>query len=216
MDKETLIAPSILSADFSRMGEGIEEINKAGADWVHIDVMDGSFVPPITFGHKMVNDIRPLSKLPFDVHLMVQDPDSQLEAFAKAGADYLTIHLEAVTHLHRTITRIRDLGCKPGISIVPSTPLSLLDEILPMVDLVLVMTVNPGFGGQKMIPSCLEKVKALRQIRQFSGWDFLVSIDGGVNSDTLEQVRDAAPDVMVAGSAFFSAPDKAEFVRNFK
>jgi ribulose-phosphate 3-epimerase len=216
MEKETLIAPSILSADFARMGEGVKLIEEAGADWVHIDVMDGSFVPPITFGHKMVADIRGLTKKPFDVHLMVSHPDSQLESFAKAGADYLTVHQETVVHLDRTLARIRELGCRPGISLVPSTPISLLKHVLPLVDLVLVMTVNPGFGGQKMILPCLDKVKELREIRQVSGYDYLISIDGGVNKETISSVREASPDVLVAGSAFFSAPNKKEFVRNFK
>ena len=216
MEKQRHIAPSILSADFGRMGEGVGEIDRSGADWVHIDVMDGRFVPPITFGHKMVKDLRPLTELPFDVHLMVGDPDSQLEAFAEAGADYITVHQESVIHLDRTLSRIRELGCRPGVSIVPSTPVSLLKEVLSSVDLVLIMTVNPGFGGQKMIPSCLEKVKELRRIRDKRDEDWLISIDGGVNYETWDMVREASPDVIVAGSAFFSAPDKAEFVRNFK
>ena len=216
MKTQTHIAPSILSADFGKMAEGVGEIDRSGADWVHIDVMDGRFVPPITFGHKMVKDIRPLTKLPFDVHLMVGDPDGQLEAFAEAGADYITVHQESVIHLDRTLARIRELGCRPGVSIVPSTPVSLLKEVLSSVDLVLIMTVNPGFGGQKMIPSCLEKVKELRRIREERGEEWLISIDGGVNYETQEMVREASPDVLVAGSAFFSAPDKAEFVRNFK
>lgn len=216
MNNERKIAPSILSADFSQMGEGIKAIETAQAHWVHIDVMDGQFVPPITFGHKMVEDIRPLTKLTLDVHLMVNNPERQIESFAKAGADYLTVHLESSVHIHRTLGRIRELGCRPGISIVPSTPVSLLKEVLSLVDLVLIMTVNPGYGGQSMIPSCLDKVTELKEIRAKQGYDWLISIDGGVNHETLPLVEKVNPEVLVAGSAFYKAEDKADFVRKFK
>jgi ribulose-phosphate 3-epimerase len=210
-----IIAPSVLSANFSALGSAVSEIERSGADWVHLDVMDGEFVPNITFGPKMVADIRPFTRLPFDVHLMVQQPQRFIEAFAEAGADYITFHIEACVHAHRIVQSIRDLKKKPGLSIVPSTPLSLIEELLPDVDQVLVMTVNPGFGGQKMIPSALAKAKRLAALRTERGLDFLISIDGGVGRDTLSAIRDSGVDVIVAGSSFFGAADKAAFVAEF-
>jgi ribulose-phosphate 3-epimerase len=201
-----------LSADFSQGGKAVLEIESAGADWVHLDVMDGAFVPDITFGHKMVADLRPLTKLPLDVHLMVTEPARHIAAFAAAGADYITIHAEAAVHAHRLLCSIRELGKKVGIAIVPSTPLCAISEVLPIVDLELIMTVNTGYGGQALIPGCLDKVKALREIRAERGLSFLISVDGGIKLDTAPLAREAGVDVLVMGSAFFSARDKGAFV----
>ncbi|MBI9100809.1 MAG: ribulose-phosphate 3-epimerase [Spirochaetales bacterium] len=208
-EQRVMLAPSILSADFSNMGRDIRFIAENGGDLIHVDVMDGSFVPDITFGAKMVRDIRPLTELPLDVHLMVTDPDRFIEDFAEAGSDYITIHMESLVHVNRSIQKIKDLGKKAGISIVPSTPVSLIEEILPMVDLVLIMTVNPGFGGQKMIPSCLNKIKKLDEIKKANSYNYLISVDGGVNTSNSAEVRDAGADILISGSAFFSASDPA-------
>jgi ribulose-phosphate 3-epimerase len=211
-----LIAPSLLSADFSAPGEAVRLIDSSGADWVHLDVMDGSFVPNITFGHKLVADVRPFSKLPFDVHLMTNHPDRHIADFAKAGADVITIHLEAAVHTHRILGAIRELGKKAGIAVVPSTPASALTEILPIVDLVLVMTVNPGFGGQKLIPGALDKVRTLCNIRQEKNAAFLISVDGGMNEETARAARAAGVDAIVTGSAFFDAADKTHFMQTMR
>jgi ribulose-phosphate 3-epimerase len=210
------IAPSLLSADFSAPGEAVRLIDSSGADWVHLDVMDGSFVPNITFGHKLVADVRPFSKLPFDVHLMTNHPDRHIADFAKAGADVITIHLEAAVHTHRILGAIRELGKKAGIAVVPSTPASALTEILSIVDLVLVMTVNPGFGGQKLIPGALDKVRALCNIRKEKNDSFLISVDGGMNAETACVAREAGVDAIVTGSAFFDAADKARFMQTMR
>ena len=206
--KVPILAPSLLAANFSNLASEIQQIEVSGAEWTHLDVMDGNFVSELSFGSKMVRDLRPLSRTVFDVHLMITHPEKLIDDFIKAGADYLTIHWEASLHINKILSSIRELGKKAGVSIIPSTPVSAIEEILPIVDLVLIMTVNPGFGGQKLIPQCLEKVKLLKSLREKSSYSYLISVDGGVNQETAPLVRDAGADVLVAGEAFFRAEDK--------
>jgi len=203
------IAPSILSADFSRLGEEIRAIEAGGADYVHIDVMDGHFVPNITIGPLVVEAVRKVTSLPLDVHLMIENPDLYIPEFARAGADLITVHQEAVPHLHRTVQLIKSLGKKAGVSLNPATPAAALDVILDDLDLILVMTVNPGFGGQSFIASCLPKITALRREIDRRGLTVELEIDGGVKIDNIGTIAAAGADVFVAGSAVFGTPDYA-------
>lgn len=198
------IAPSILSADFARLGEAVAEAEAGGADWIHVDVMDGHFVPNLTIGPPVVKSLRRVTELPLDVHLMIEAPERYLDAFADAGATVLTVHQEACTHLHRTVERIRELGMRPGVAINPATPISALEEILPYVDLVLIMTVNPGFGGQKYIPTSTEKVARMRRILQDRHlWGVELEVDGGIDPVTAPEVVEAGASVLVAGAAVY-------------
>jgi ribulose-phosphate 3-epimerase len=208
------IAPSILSADFTRLGEQIAEAEAGGADWIHVDVMDGHFVPNITIGPLIVEAARRATELPLDVHLMIEDPDRYLSDFVSAGADVLTVHQEACRHLHRTVQRIRELGARPGVAVNPATPMETLVEILPFVDLVLVMTVNPGFGGQRFIPECLQKIAHLSQrLEAIRRQDIEIEVDGGIDPTTAPRAVAAGATVLVAGSAVFSEGSPEENVR---
>ena len=212
--RPALIAPSILSADFARLGEEIGEVERAGADWLHVDVMDGHFVPNLTIGPLVVEAIRPLTKLPLDCHLMVSRPEDWVDAFAKAGADFITVHTEATVHLDRLLNHIRSLGCKAGVSLNPGTPLSAIEEVLDIVDLVLIMSVNPGFGGQKFIETSLSKVERLAKLR--GPRQFLIEIDGGIKRDNIHRCRQSGVDVFVAGSAVFSPKDRAKAISDLR
>ena len=203
------ISPSILSADFSRLGEDVQAVDRAGADYIHIDVMDGHFVPNITIGPLVVEALRKVTDKPLDVHLMIENPDLYIPDFAKAGADIITVHQEAVPHLHRTLQLIKSLGKKAGVSLNPATPVETLDVILDELDLVLIMSVNPGFGGQSFIPSALDKIRTLRQRITERGLSTELEVDGGVKIDNIREVVAAGADVLVAGSAVFNTEDYA-------
>lgn len=210
------IAPSILAADFAKLGQEVQEVEKAGADWIHIDVMDGHFVPNITMGPIVVDALRPLTELPLDVHLMIENPDRYIEDFAKAGADYITVHVEACPHLHRTIQLIRSFGVKPGVVLNPHTPIETIQHVLEDIDLVLFMTVNPGFGGQKFIHSVVPKVAALSQLIQDKGLSVDIQIDGGINEETIVPCAQAGANVFVAGSAIFGKQDRTQALQAIK
>ena len=208
--RRALIAPSILSADFSKLGEELMEVEKAGADWIHVDVMDGHFVPNLTLGPIVVKHLRPLTKLPLDCHLMVSNPEQWIVPFAEAGADVITVHVEGTTHLHRLLTQIRAQGCKAGVSLNPGTSLAELEEVLDLIDLVLIMSVNPGFGGQKFIESSLSKIERLSDAR--GDRDFLIEVDGGVNADNMAALFNAGADVFVAGNSVFGEKDRVRAI----
>ncbi len=214
--RQKLIAPSILSADFSRLGEEIKAVEAAGADWIHVDVMDGHFVPNITIGPVVVKAARKASSLPLDVHLMIENADRFVEDFVRAGSDYLVVHAEACAHLQRTLTHIRDLGCKAGVSLNPATPLSLLDHVLADLDLVLIMSVNPGFGGQSFIPQMLDKIRDLRARLDQLDRDVLLEVDGGIKVANIGEVARAGADAFVAGSAILGSEDYAETISQMR
>jgi len=216
MKKNILFSASFLSSDFTEMKNNIEIIESAKADFIHFDVMDGNFVPVITYGEKMISDCRKISKLPFDVHLMINRPEHLIPEIAAAGADIITIQAESTIHLHRVVTQISELKKKAGICIIPSTPIENIIELLPFVDLVLIMTVNPGYGAQEFIWEMLEKVKKLKQIREKHNYKYLLEVDGGINQETYKPALEAGVDLIVAGSAFFNCPAPSKFVEMIK
>lgn len=210
------IAPSILSADFSKLGEEIEDVEKGGADYIHVDVMDGHFVPNITIGPLIVEAIKPITNLPLDVHLMIENPDKYIPAFANAGASIITVHQEASVHLHRTIESIKTLGVRAGVVLNPATPAILIKDILAQIDMVLVMTVNPGFGGQSFIHETLRKIEQIASWREELGLSFDIEVDGGVNVNTAQLCTEAGANVLVAGSAIFNQTDRAQAIREIR
>jgi len=213
---ERLVAPSMLSADFANLACDIEMVNKSQADWFHLDIMDGVFVPNISFGFPVVESIKALATKPLDVHLMIVEPDRYLERFREAGADWLTVHYEACTHLNRTLSRIRELGMKAGVSVNPHTPVELLTDIIEYADLVLIMSVNPGFGGQKFIPNSIDRIERLRKLIDQKGLSTLIEVDGGVGPNNALQLYQAGANVLVAGNAVFKADNPLAAIEMIK
>ncbi len=211
-----LIAPSILSADFVNLKKDIEIVNNSIADFIHIDIMDGVFVPNITIGIPVVKRIKEISKKPLDVHLMIIKPERYIKDFIEAGAEILTVHYEACTHLHRAVEEIKSLGAKAGVSLNPATPISVLEEIISDVDLILLMTVNPGFGGQKFIESSIEKIKKLKSVKKDKKLNFYIEIDGGVNINNAKRIYESGVDIMVAGNAIFNSPNPGQSIIDIK
>ncbi|HEX3385669.1 MAG TPA: ribulose-phosphate 3-epimerase [Mucilaginibacter sp.] len=211
-----LVAPSILASDFGNLQRDIEMLNMSEADWIHFDVMDGMFVPNISFGFPILDVVKKHAKKPIDVHLMIVDPDRYIEQFAKGGASNITVHYEACTHLNRTVTEIKALGCRAGVALNPHTPVEFLEDILEYIDLVLIMSVNPGFGGQKFISNTYKKIKALKKMSAELNPNLYIEIDGGVDESNAKSLLDAGANVLVAGNSVFSAPDQMAAIRNLK
>ena len=209
------LAPSILSADFSKLAEEVAQIEAGGADYIHVDVMDGHFVPNISFGAVVMKSLLGKTNLPFDVHLMIENPDDYLEDFMTDNTAFITVHQEACVHLNRTVQHIKSLGAKAGVSLNPATSLSVLDYIIEDVDMILIMSVNPGFGGQKFIPSAMEKIRELSEVRRAEGLNFEIEVDGGANLDNVQELASAGTDIIVAGSAVFKTPDITETTKQF-
>lgn len=204
------VAPSILSADFSKLGADVQEICEFGADYIHVDVMDGAFVPNISFGAGVMKSLNNVATIPYDVHLMIEDPDRYIEDFVTPNTEFITVHQEACRHLDRTIQHIHSTGVKAGVALNPATPIVMVEDVLDKVDMILIMSVNPGFGGQKFIPRALDKIRRLDEIRKANGYDFVIEVDGGVNLQNCEELKSVGTDILVAGSAVFKAEDRKE------
>lgn len=206
------VAPSILSADFSKLGADVQEICEFGADYIHVDVMDGAFVPNISFGAGVMKSLNNVATIPYDVHLMIEDPDRYIEDFVTPNTEFITVHQEACRHLDRTIQHIHSTGVKTGVALNPATPIVMVEDVLDKVDMILIMSVNPGFGGQKFIPRALDKIRRLDEIRKESGYDFVIEVDGGVNLQNCEELKSVGTDILVAGSAVFKAESRKEAI----
>ena len=206
------VAPSILSADFSKLGADVQEICELGADYIHVDVMDGAFVPNISFGAGVMKSLNNVTTIPYDVHLMIEDPDRYIEDFVTPNTEFITVHQEACRHLDRTIQHIHSTGVKAGVALNPATPIVMVEDVLDKVDMILIMSVNPGFGGQKFIPRALDKIRRLDEIRKTNGYDFVIEVDGGVNLQNCEELKSVGTDILVAGSAVFKAESRKEAI----
>lgn len=206
------VAPSILSADFSKLGADVQEICEFGADYIHVDVMDGAFVPNISFGAGVMKSLNNVATIPYDVHLMIEDPDRYIEDFVTPNTEFITVHQEACRHLDRTIQHIHSTGVKAGVALNPATPIVMVEDVLDKVDMILIMSVNPGFGGQKFIPRALDKIRRLDEIRKENGYDFVIEVDGGVNLQNCDELKSVGTDILVAGSAVFKAESRKEAI----